>query len=144
MTLRKRADRILRGEILGQEFGKEGVGKFELSKSVRRTLMSPCPDWNRGSVTARARFRMVSGRETGRWRGRLAGKAGGKVSASYSLKPTSVSTARTHAGGRHQRTLPVKLAQVHISRYMSVFQNPSKPNWAEARTAGGDTRSSST
>ena len=57
---------------------EEGVGKFELSKSVRRTLMSPCPDWNRGSVTARARFRMVSGRGTGRWRGGLAGKVGGK------------------------------------------------------------------
>ena len=78
MTLRRRADRILRGEILGQELGKEGVSKCELSKSVRRTLMSPCPDWNRGSVTARARFRMVRGRGTGRWRGGLAGKVGGE------------------------------------------------------------------
>ena len=74
MTLRRRTDRILRGEILGQKLGKEGVSKCELSKSVRQTLMSPYPDWNRGSVTARARFRLVRGKGMGRWRGGLAGK----------------------------------------------------------------------
>ena len=69
MTLRRRADRILRGEILGQELGGRALGG-----SYCRHVQF----WNRGSVTARARFRMVSGRRTGRWRGGLAGKVGGK------------------------------------------------------------------
>ena len=75
MTLRRRADRILRGEILGHKLGKEGVSKCELpKKSVRQILMSPYPEWKRGSVTARARFRLVRARGKGRGRGGLAGK----------------------------------------------------------------------
>jgi hypothetical protein len=48
MTLRRMAARILRGEILEQELGKDGVSKCELSKSVRQTLMSLYPNWNPG------------------------------------------------------------------------------------------------